>query len=52
MSDPAPPKMQFEVVTTRRSAHASESRCKQARITLDTDRAANPHAELLLGAAQ
>ncbi len=54
MSDPSPPKMQFDVVSVRLSAHASESHCKQATITLDTDLAGNPHAfnpaELLLAA--
>ena len=53
MSD-SPPKMQFDVVSVRLSAHASESRCKQATITLDTDLAGNPQAfnpaELLLAA--
>jgi uncharacterized OsmC-like protein len=46
--------MQFDVVSVRLSAHASESHCKQATITLDTDLAGNPHAfnpaELLLAA--
>jgi uncharacterized OsmC-like protein len=54
MSDPASPKMQFDVVSVRLSAHASESRCKDAVITLDTDtagnRAAFNPAELLLAA--
>ncbi len=54
MSDTLPPKMQFDVVSVRLSAHASESRCKQATITLDTDMAGNPRAfnpaELLLAA--
>lgn len=54
MNDPKPPKMQFDVVSVRLSAHASESRCKQATITLDTDLAGNPQAfnpaELLLAA--
>lgn len=47
-------KMQFDVVATRLSAHASEARCKQADIALDTDLAGNPDAfnpaELLLAA--
>ena len=47
-------KMQFDVVSVRLSAHASESRCKNAVITLDTDMAGNPQAfnpaELLLAA--
>ena len=47
-------KMQFDVVATRLSAHASEARCKQAGIALDTDLAGNPDAfnpaELLLAA--
>lgn len=46
--------MQFDVVATRLSAHASEARCKQADIALDTDLAGNPDAfnpaELLLAA--
>jgi uncharacterized OsmC-like protein len=46
--------MQFDVVSVRLSVHASESHCKQATITLDTDLAGNPHAfnpaELLLAA--
>jgi uncharacterized OsmC-like protein len=54
MSDPASHKMQFDVVSVRLSAHASESRCKDAVITLDTDmagnRAAFNPAELLLAA--
>lgn len=54
MNSPNPPKMQFDVVSLRLSAHASESRCKQATITLDTDMAGNPQAfnpaELLLAA--
>lgn len=54
MSESRSPKMQFEVVSVRLSAHASESRCKQATITLDTDLAGNPQAfnpaELLLAA--
>jgi uncharacterized OsmC-like protein len=54
MSDPASPKMQFDVVSVRLSAHASVSRCKDAAITLDTDMAGNRDAfnpaELLLAA--
>jgi uncharacterized OsmC-like protein len=54
MPDPASPKMQFDVVSVRLSAHASESRCKDAVITLDTDLAGNRDAfnpaELLLAA--
>jgi uncharacterized OsmC-like protein len=54
MPDPASPKMQFDVVSVRLSAHASESRCKDAVITLDTDMAGNRDAfnpaELLLAA--
>lgn len=54
MPDPAPPKMRFDVVSVRLSAHASEARCKDAVITLDTDmagnRAAFNPAELLLAA--
>lgn len=54
MNNPNPPKMQFDVVSVRLSAHASEARCKEATITLDTDMAGNPQAfnpaELLLAA--
>lgn len=49
-----PTKMTFDVVSVRLSAHASQSQCKQALITLDTDLAGNPQAfnpaELLLAA--
>ena len=54
MTEPVRPKMQFDVVSVRLSAHASVSRCKDAKITLDTDLAGNPEAfnpaELLLAA--
>jgi uncharacterized OsmC-like protein len=54
MSDTTPAKMNFDVVSVRLSARASEARCKQATITLDTDMAGNPKAfnpaELLLAA--
>ena len=54
LPDPALPKMQFDVVSVRLSAHASEARCKDAVITLDTDMAGNREAfnpaELLLAA--
>lgn len=54
MNSSNPPKMQFDVVSVRLSAHASEARCKEATITLDTDMAGNPQAfnpaELLLAA--
>ena len=54
MPDPGNPKMQFDVVSVRLSAHASESRCKDAVIALDTDMAGNREAfnpaELLLAA--
>ena len=54
MPDPGNPKMQFDVVSVRLSAHVSESRCKDAVITLDTDMAGNRDAfnpaELLLAA--
>jgi len=47
-------KMEFDVTTRRLNEHASEARCKQATITLDTDLAGNPDAfnpaELLLAA--
>lgn len=49
-----PAKMTFDVVSRRLSAHASESRCKDAVIALDTDMAGNRDAfnpaELLLAA--
>ena len=54
MNSPNPPKMTFDVVSVRLSAQASEARCKQATITLDTNMAGNPQAfnpaELLLAA--
>jgi len=54
MSEASAPKMEFDVVAVRLSAHASEARCKQATVTLDTDVAGNPQAfnpaELLLAA--
>jgi uncharacterized OsmC-like protein len=47
-------KMEFDVVSVRLSAQASQARCKQATITLDTDLEGNPlafnPAELLLAA--
>lgn len=50
----SPAKMEFDVVSVRLSAQASEARCKQATIALDTDLAGNPRAfnpaELLLAA--
>jgi len=46
--------MEFDVVSVRLGAHASESHCKDAVITLDTDMAGNRQAfnpaELLLAA--
>jgi len=46
--------MSFHVVSVRQSAHASEARCKDAAIALDTDLAGNRDAfnpaELLLAA--
>lgn len=54
MNTRPPVKMSFDVVSVRISAHASEARCKQATIPLDTDLAGNPQAfnpaELLLAA--
>ncbi|MDP3086157.1 MAG: OsmC family protein [Rubrivivax sp.] len=54
MTESAGLKLEFDVVSVRLSAHASESRCKDALITLDTDMAGNPQAfnpaELLLAA--
>ena len=53
MSD-TPTKMRFHVESRRIDAHRSESTCKSASITLDTDMGGNPHAfnpaELLLAA--
>ena len=47
-------KMPFHVESVRLDAHASQARCKQAEIALDTDLAGNPNAfnpaELLLAA--
>ncbi|MFN3566684.1 MAG: OsmC family protein, partial [Burkholderiaceae bacterium] len=47
-------KLEFDVWAVRLSARASEARCKQARIALDTDLAGSPTAfnpaELLLAA--
>ena len=39
MNSPNAPKMTFDVVSVRLSAQASEARCKQAMITLDTNMA-------------
>jgi len=54
MSTAPQAKLHFDVVPLRVSAHASEARCKQAAIALDTDLAGNPlafnAAELLLAA--
>ena len=54
MSEAPTATMQFDVVSVRVSAHASQAHCKQATITLDTDLAGNPQAfnpaELLLAA--
>lgn len=54
MSNSTPPKMEFDVVSVRLNAQASEARCKDATITLDTDMAGNRQAfnpaELLLAA--
>ena len=54
MTETAKPKMEFDVVSVRLSAKASQARCKQATIALDTDMAGNPQAfnpaELLLAA--
>ncbi len=54
MSSSTPSKMEFDVVSVRLSAQASEARCKDALITLDTDMAGNRQAfnpaELLLAA--
>lgn len=48
------PKLRFDVVAHRVSAHESQASCKRAVITLDTDMAGNPDAfnpaELLLAA--
>jgi uncharacterized OsmC-like protein len=54
MTEPPSPKMEFHVVSTRLSAHASQARCKRATLALDTDLGGNPDAfnpaELLLAA--
>ena len=54
MTDAATPKLVFDVVSVRLSAQASQARCKQATIALDTNMAGNPQAfnpaELLLAA--
>ena len=54
MTRSTPPKMEFDVVSVRLCARASQARCKDATITLDTDMAGNPQAfnpaELLLAA--
>lgn len=54
MNSSTPPKMEFDVVSVRLSARASQAQCKGATITLDTDMAGNPQAfnpaELLLAA--
>jgi uncharacterized OsmC-like protein len=54
MTSPDSPKLAFDVVSVRLSSHASEARCKDAVIPLDTDMAGNPQAfnpaELLLAA--
>jgi uncharacterized OsmC-like protein len=51
---PTPPKLRFNVVSHRESAHISRATCKHAQIDLDTDLAGNPDAfnpaELLLAA--
>ena len=48
------PKLVFDVIAQRLSAHASQASCKRATIALDTDMAGNPEAfnpaELLLAA--
>jgi uncharacterized OsmC-like protein len=52
MSSSTSPKMEFDVISVRLSAQASQARCKDALITLDTDLAGNRQAfnpaELLL----
>ena len=54
MTEPPSPKMEFHVVSTRLSAHASQARCKRATLALDTDLGGSPDAfnpaELLLAA--
>ena len=51
---PTKPKLVFDVIAQRLSAHASQASCKRATIALDTDMAGNPDAfnpaELLLAA--
>ena len=51
---PIQPKLEFDVVARRLSAHGSQAVCKRAMIALDTDMAGNQDAfnpaELLLAA--
>ena len=53
-TQPTKPKLVFDVIAQRLSAHASQASCKRATIALDTDMAGNPDAfnpaELLLAA--
>ena len=53
-TQPVQPKLEFDVVARRLSAHGSQAVCKRATIALDTDMAGNPDAfnpaELLLAA--
>ena len=52
--DESKPKLSFDVVARRLSAHGSQASCKRATIALDTDMAGSPDAlnpaELLLAA--
>ena len=51
---PSQPKLEFDVVARRLSAHGSQADCKRATVALDTDMAGNQDAfnpaELLLAA--
>jgi hypothetical protein len=46
MSDASSAKMQFDVVSVRLSAHASEAHCKQATIALETELAGVLHRRI------
>lgn len=54
MTSHVSPKLQFDVISVRLSAHGSQASCKHASIELDTDMAGNSQAfnpaELLLAA--
>ena len=41
MGSSTPPKKEFDVISVRLSARASEARCKDATVAMDTDLAGN-----------